>query len=296
MLSRLPRAERRAMALDSRKSSFRPSARSRVALIVNAKADVASTNGSLSSQKIRNPYSLPRSERARADEWRTVYDFPQWIEHRNTARLFLNFASSVKSQVLLNILPSVAWCTGVATLLCTYMYMLKTGILPSSFPNPQPNIACQTFINATSVALSLLLVFRTNNGYGRWDEARKLWGLLVNRTRDLIRQGVQTFPEEDFKGKKALGRWIIAATQALRIHLQPDPGVTLESTLGSTLSPNELAILKKSAHRPMSAISAIGRIIQDQPISPYMQALMYQNLTAFHDILGGCERILRGEE
>ena len=90
-----------------------------------------------------------------------------------------------------------------------------------------------------------------------------------------------------------MGRWIIACTQTLRIHLQPDPGVTLESTLGNVLTPEELALLKKSTHRPVAAIAATGRVIQDQPISPYMQALMYQNLTAYQDILGGCERILR---
>ena len=31
--------------------------------------------------------------------------------------------------------------------------------------------------------LGLLLVFRTNQSYARFDDARKLWGLLVNRTR-----------------------------------------------------------------------------------------------------------------
>jgi predicted membrane chloride channel (bestrophin family) len=37
--------------------------------------------------------------------------------------------------------------------------------------------------NITSSTLGLLLVFRTNASYGRWDEARKIWGLMVNRTR-----------------------------------------------------------------------------------------------------------------
>ena len=31
-------------------------------------------------------------------------------------------------------------------------------------------------------------VFRTNSSYGRWDEARKMWGLIVNRSRDFVRQ------------------------------------------------------------------------------------------------------------
>ena len=173
------------------------------------------------------------------------------------------------------------------------MFMLGQKVLPPSFPNPAPNFTFQSFVNLTSFALSFLLVFRTNNGYGRWDEARKTFGQLINRTRDLIRQGCQTFPEDDEESKKALGRWIIASAVSMRIHLQPDPGVTLENTLGSVLKPEELALLTRSTHRPVTAIAATGRVIQEQPISPYMQQLMYQNLTAFHDILGGCERILR---
>jgi ion channel-forming bestrophin family protein len=42
--------------------------------------------------------------------------------------------------------------------------------------------------NLTSFALSLLLVFRTNTSYSRWNEARKIWGGMLNRTRDISRQ------------------------------------------------------------------------------------------------------------
>ena len=40
----------------------------------------------------------------------------------------------------------------------------------------------------SSFALSLLLVFRTNSSYGRWLDARKIWGGVTNRSRDLVRQ------------------------------------------------------------------------------------------------------------
>ena len=48
--------------------------------------------------------------------------------------------------------------------------------------------AVQEPLTITSFALSLLLVFRTNSSYGRFAEARKLWGLLLNRSRDIVRQ------------------------------------------------------------------------------------------------------------
>merc|ERR1719160_1889758 len=45
-------------------------------------------------------------------------------------------------------------------------------------------------------ALSLLLVFRTNTAYFRWNEARTLWGGVVNICRNIARQ-VSAFPPED---------------------------------------------------------------------------------------------------
>ena len=48
-----------------------------------------------------------------------------------------------------------------------------------------------TLFTITNATLGLLLVFRTNASYGRWDEARKMWGLMVNRTRS-GREGLGT--------------------------------------------------------------------------------------------------------
>ena len=38
-----------------------------------------------------------------------------------------------------------------------------------------------------SLALSLQ-AYRTNASYERWDGARKMWGLVLNRSRDITRQ------------------------------------------------------------------------------------------------------------
>ena len=45
-------------------------------------------------------------------------------------------------------------------------------------------------------ALSLLLVFRTNTGYARWNEARTLWGGLINNCRNVVRQSSTFFPDD----------------------------------------------------------------------------------------------------
>ena len=45
-------------------------------------------------------------------------------------------------------------------------------------------------------ALSLLLVFRTNTGYARWNEARSLWGGVINSCRNVVRQSITYFPDD----------------------------------------------------------------------------------------------------
>ncbi len=49
---------------------------------------------------------------------------------------------------------------------------------------PDLNIEMTPF-EVVGGVLSLLLVLRTNAGYERWWEARRLWGDIVNRSRNL---------------------------------------------------------------------------------------------------------------
>ncbi|CAI5952079.1 unnamed protein product, partial [Closterium sp. NIES-64] len=50
----------------------------------------------------------------------------------------------------------------------------------------------------TAPALSFLLFFRTNASYGRFDEARKMWGLMLNRTRDITRQALSYMARDQY--------------------------------------------------------------------------------------------------
>ena len=42
----------------------------------------------------------------------------------------------------------------------------------------------------SSPALGLLLVFRTNTAYARWNEARMAWAAIENHSINLARQGL----------------------------------------------------------------------------------------------------------
>jgi len=54
--------------------------------------------------------------------------------------------------------------------------------------SPSLSIEATAPFSLTSFALSLLLVFRTNTSYARWQEARSIWGGVTNRSRDIFRQ------------------------------------------------------------------------------------------------------------
>ena len=70
--------------------------------------------------------------------------------------------------------------------LLTVSAVLQLHQLPAGAPDI--TFSLTTPFSSTSFALSLLLVFRTNTSYSRWNEARTLWGGITNRSRDIVRQ------------------------------------------------------------------------------------------------------------
>lgn len=231
-----------------------------------------------------------KADCARASS-RTVYDFADWQKHRSSYRFIERLLQVPRSNVLQNCLPIVAWVMAVATGVVAYSELQVFKCLPEWLPILIPNAACTTFIAQTSVALSLLLVFRTNAAYGRWDEARKLWGNLLNRSRDLARQAVTYFPDEHYEAKKSVCRWTVAIAHILRHQFQPDDRIDVK--LQGILNKSELEFVASAVHQPVQAIHVLSQVVQNVPISSVLQAQMSQNISQLEDVLGGCERLFR---
>ena len=101
------------------------------------------------------------------------------------------------SGVYRNMCNEVITTVGVATFICVYNAIVggytdfqgvEHAALVSSNWLPMLTLPLTGFTLA-SPSLGLLLVFRTNTSYKRWDEARKNWGMNINHTRDLVRMG-----------------------------------------------------------------------------------------------------------
>ena len=139
--------------------------------------------------------------------------------------------------------------------------------------------------------LSMLLVFRTNTAYDRWWEGRKLWGSLVNNSRNLaIKLNALLLPEE--KNDRAFFRKSIPLfAQVLRDHLRSEK-TRLE--LDENEHP-ELAGLRAGEHMPNQVAGIItGRLVrlqQNGKISAEQLLFLNNELMSLTDICGACERI-----
>ena len=76
--------------------------------------------------------------------------------------------------------------------------------------------------NLLGFAISMLLVFRTNTAYDRWWEGRKLWGGLVNNSRNLAMKLSVIIPKEDKECREFFKKIIPAYAYALHNHLKSE--------------------------------------------------------------------------
>jgi ion channel-forming bestrophin family protein len=137
-----------------------------------------------------------------------------------------------------------------------------------------------------SFVISLLLVFRTNTAYDRWWEGRKLWGSLVNNSRNLaIKLAAMLNDEHDrnyFKTIIPMYASIMQkhlADEEIALMLYEDLNLKIDTHLHR---PNQVA---KYIFQKVTDLYKSGKITGDQLI------ILNNELQAFTDICGGCERI-----
>lgn len=137
--------------------------------------------------------------------------------------------------------------------------------------------------------ISLLLVFRTNTAYDRWWEGRKLWGTIVNDSRNFsLKINSMELSEEDKEHFKNL---IINFCYATKERLR-------ESDSETNLifqNQEEQKSYRFTDHKPLFFINQIQKKINFLKnkgfISDTMILLLDKNVNSLIDSLGGCERI-----
>lgn len=205
-----------------------------------------------------------------------VHDPHDWV------RPVLDFHRSGSFRKAL--LPTVVMGLLTALIVAVELRWLRLG--PD---HPLKNIT--TMHTLLGFALSMLLVFRTNTAYDRWWEGRKLWGSLVNVSRNMaLRIGVYLRPE-DQEGRALFARLIGLFAHELRDHLLRD-----STRLELDADPHpELPPIDREKHVPAQVVNAmhmrIQRLFQERAITGEQLIVLSNDVNAFLDICGACERI-----
>lgn len=134
--------------------------------------------------------------------------------------------------------------------------------------------------------ISLLLVFRTNTAYDRWWEGRKMWGSLVNNSRNLaIKLSVILTDDKD----RAYFRKIIPSyASILNKHLK-------DEETGKQLFDDVDLEIDHHQHRPNQVAKILFQKINDLYVSKKITGdqliILNAEILSFTEICGACERI-----
>lgn len=141
--------------------------------------------------------------------------------------------------------------------------------------------------------LGLLLVLRTNAGYDRWWEARRLWGGLVNQCRNLAVSGTAYGPADPEWRRQFVG-WVAAFAHASRGSLRGErefPEVA--ALLGSEAAESLAAADHAPTYASLRIAATLREAIDDGTMDHFTFVQADRERSQLLDHLGSCERILK---
>lgn len=185
-----------------------------------------------------------------------------------------------KSDTFRQLLPAMLGLTAFSAVFC---YLDDEGIVV---------FRSTTVMHSTiGFVISLLLVFRTNTAYDRWWEGRRLWGELVNVSRNLMLKIDAFVPKERNDLKNAFRILISNYAFALKDHLR-------EGFDESEIEEYEhlpISELKKVNHVPNRIATQLyqeaDNLVKQGIISDEKLIVINEELRSFTNIAGSCERI-----
>ncbi len=141
------------------------------------------------------------------------------------------------------------------------------------------------------IVLGLFLVFRTNSGYDRWWEGRKLWGSMVNSTRNFALKLNAYLETQDAETRNWFAQMIPNFVTASKEHLRKGVQITeldipddnfLDKITGARHKPNIIAGM---------LYSKVNELYMQKKLSGDQFRVLDKEMKDFIDIIGACERI-----
>jgi ion channel-forming bestrophin family protein len=197
-------------------------------------------------------------------------------EHSSFLRNALSWSGSITPKVMSGVLISVLYCL-VVTLVLERHGQFAIDIGPFEY---------------SGVVLGLLLVFRVNSGYDRWWEARKLWGSIVNQSRNLAIIGL-SYSNAPESWRKMFAGWVAAFPYVMKDSLRSQEDTEVLRRLVGESG----ASLEGVVHSPSWVAVHIAQLLNEAKSKGWMDGFSFQRAERERAILiddiGACERILK---
>ena len=204
------------------------------------------------------------------------YDPHDWRSH------LLDIHGSMLREILWRVLSCVLWAAIV-----TIVYELVIN-------DPAAEVAIWTMAihSVLGTAIGLLLVFRTNSSYDRFWEGRRMWGNIINESRNLARFCHAYIPDEGLRQRTL--RWLVAFVYAAMHRLRGERAIGPDT---QRLPAEEVRDVLACDHVPLGAARQITSSLvaarDAGHISDILLAAGDQNVQLLIDYVGACERIHR---
>jgi len=238
---------------------------------------------------------------------RDTFGHDDWIRHRSPKRFARNLGSIFKSGIWRQVGQEVLTVTAIATSICLWNALASTGYVdlngifwsPVVYePLPAVSLPVMPF-TLTSPALSLLLVFRTNASYGRWNESRIQWGVMGTEQRNIMRMAAAwTTPlrEPDPEKRKAhvarVGNACYTFFRSLLRHISGPPDEEdFQRDIRAALPEKEAEAIIAAGNRQLRALFYLSRKIESLPLSERQRIEVDKACVIIGDTMGGTERV-----
>ena len=200
------------------------------------------------------------------------YDPHSWGSH------LFDIRGTMVREIIWRVATCVAWAVFV-------VYMHGTWFPKFEVPT--------TVHTLTGVALSLLLVFRTNASYDRFWEGRKMWGAIINESRNLGRAAsvvLRSSPQQ----LESVIHWTIAFCYSAMNDLRGKEGL---GPIAEKLPPKQVAAAIAAHQTPLAVARRITYHLEAARASGAISDIVFTSLDAnvqqMIDYIGACQRIHR---
>jgi len=162
--------------------------------------------------------------------------------------------------------------------------------ITSSFAHliPEIPLTIPTFLGT---AISVILSFKLSQSYDRWWEARKIWGGIVNDSRNLVLQ-LQSFANNNQEMIKRIAyrqiAWCYSLGQSLR-------GQDPVSHVNSYLNDQDIQVLEKHNNKPLGILKLnntdISQLRDQSELDAFSHVQLNNTMVNLTNWMGMAERI-----